>query len=250
MKVLVAVKSVVDANIKVKLNPDGKLDVSGLKKALNPFDEIAVEEAVQLKEKGKASEVVVVTIGVPKAADVLRVSLAMGADRAILLETDKIFDALTVSKLISKVMEEEKPGLVLCGKQAIDNDSSQIPQMIAALNDMPQATQASKLEVTADQTFKVTREVDGGLEELELTAPAVVSADLRLNAPRYVTLPMMMKSKKKPIKTIKAEDFGIPLEPHIERIDVEAPPARKTGVMLKSVDELIDRLKNEAKVLK
>ncbi len=248
MKVLVAVKNVVDANIKVKLTPEGKLDVSALKKSMNPFDEIATEEAVKLKEKGLAKEVVVVTVGAGKASDVLRVALAMGADRAVFVETETQVEPLLVAKLLQKVVDEEKPDLILTGKQAIDDDCNQVGQMLAALCDMPQATHASNLVLEGNKA-RVTREIDGGLETVEVILPAVVTTDLRLNAPRYVTLPMMMKAKKKPTQTKKATDLGVELKSRIECVAVEMPPSRKTGVIVKSVDELLEKLKNEAKVL-
>ncbi len=248
MKILVAVKSVVDANIKVKLDQDGNLDVAALKKSMNPFDEIAMEQAVQLKEKGAADEVVAVTVGAGKAGDVLRIALAMGADRAVFVETDHACEPLVVADLIKAVADTEKPDLILLGKQAIDDDSNQVGQMVAALCDMPQATHASEIKIEAGKA-EVTREIDGGLETVLLDLPAVVTADLRLNAPRYVTLPMMMKAKKKPMQTIKADTLGVDMTAHLEHVAYEAPEARKTGVMVNSVDELIEKLKNEAKVL-
>lgn len=248
MKILVPVKRVVDANIKVKVTPEGTIETASLKKAMNPFDEIALEQAVQLKEKGIAKEVVAVSVGQSDCADTLKVALAMGADRAILISTEEQLEPLNIAKLLKVLVERENPQLVIAGKQSVDTDANQVGQMLAALCDWPQATHASAMEVEG-QKVKVTREIDGGLEVIEVTLPAVITADLRLNAPRYVTLPMMMKAKKKPQEVIKAEEFGVNLTPHVQLISIEAPEARKVGVILKSVDELIDKLKNEAKVL-
>lgn len=250
MKIIVPVKRVVDANIKVKVSENGTLDVSTLKKAMNPFDEIALEEAVQMKEKGQASEVVAVSVGDATCADTLRVALAMGADRAVLIQTAQSFELepLNVAKILSAFAAKENPGLMIFGKQAVDNDANQVGQMTAALCDMPQATHVSKAEVSA-AGIKATREVDGGFEVLELKLPAVITADLRLNAPRYVTLPMMMKAKKKPQETVAVSSLGLNLRAHTEVAGYEAPAARKVGVRLCGVDELIEKLKNEAKVL-
>ncbi|MBS4846234.1 MAG: electron transfer flavoprotein subunit beta/FixA family protein [Burkholderiales bacterium] len=248
MKILVPVKRVVDANIKVKVSPEGTIETASLKKAMNPFDEIALEQAVQLKEKGVAEEVVAVSIGKSDSSETLKVALAMGADRAILIETEDVIEPLGIAKLIKALAEKENPQLIIAGKQGVDTDANQVGQMLSALCDWPQATHASSLEVTGDKA-KVTIEVDGGLETLELTLPAVVTSDLRLSAPRYVTLPMMMKAKRKPQEVIKADALGVDLKKHVELLTVEAPEARKVGVMLSNVDELIDRLKNEAKVL-
>lgn len=248
MKILVPVKRVVDANIKVKVSPEGTIETASLKKAMNPFDEIALEQAVQLKEKGVAKEVVAVSIGKSDSSETLKVALAMGADRAILIETEDVIEPLGIAKLLKALAERENPQLIIAGKQGVDTDANQVGQMLSALCDWPQATHASSLEVTGDKA-KVTIEVDGGLETLELTLPAVVTSDLRLSAPRYVTLPMMMKAKRKPQEVIKAETLGVDLKKHVELLTVEAPEARKVGVMLSNVDELIDRLKNEAKVL-
>ncbi len=248
MKILVPVKRVVDANIKVKVSPEGTIETASLKKAMNPFDEIALEQAVQLKEKGVAKEVVAVSIGKSDSSETLKVALAMGADRAILIETEDVIEPLGIAKLLKALAERENPQLIIAGKQGVDTDANQVGQMLSALCDWPQATHASSLEVSGDKA-KVTIEVDGGLETLELTLPAVVTSDLRLSAPRYVTLPMMMKVKRKPQEVIKAETLGVDLKKHVELLTVEAPEARKVGVMLSNVDELIDRLKNEAKVL-
>lgn len=248
MKILVPVKRVVDANIKVKVSPEGTIETASLKKAMNPFDEIALEQAVQLKEKGVAKEVVAVSIGKSDSSETLKVALAMGADRAILIETEEVIEPLGIAKLLKALTERENPQLIIAGKQGVDTDANQVGQMLSALCDWPQATHASSLEVIGDKA-KVTIEVDGGLETLELTLPAVVTSDLRLSAPRYVTLPMMMKAKRKPQEVIKAETSGVDLKKHVELLTVEAPEARKVGVMLSNVDELIDRLKNEAKVL-
>ncbi len=248
MKILVPVKRVVDANIKVKVTPEGTIETASLKKAMNPFDEIALEQAVQMKEKGAAKEVIAVSIGKSDSTETLKVALAMGADRAILIETDDVIEPLGVAKLLKVLVEKENPQLVITGKQGVDTDANQVGQMLSALCGWPQATHASSLEVVGDKA-KVTVEVDGGLEMLELSLPAVVTSDLRLSAPRYVTLPMMMKAKKKPQEIIKADTLGVNLSKHVELLTIEAPEARKVGVMLSSVDELIDRLKNEAKVL-
>lgn len=249
-KIVVPVKRVVDANIKVRLNEAGELDISGFKKAMNPFDEIALEQAVQMKEKGFAKEVVAVSVGDSGSSETLRTALAMGADRAVLLETEKdlIIEPLNIAKLLVEFIKQENPELMIFGKQAIDNDANQVGQMVAAMLDLPQATHASKVEVKDGKLF-VSREIDGGIEEDELDFPAVITADLRLSNPRYVTLPMMMKSKRKPLKVVPYKELGVQLKPHLELLKVEAPEARKTGQMLTSVDELIDKLKNEVKVL-
>jgi electron transfer flavoprotein beta subunit len=248
MKILVTAKSVVDANIKVKLKEGNVLDVSALKHSMNPFDEIAIEEALQLKKKIGDCEIGAVSIGDSKSADVLRIAYAMGVDRAILVQTDAAPEPLTVAKLLETIVKQEKPDLILCGKQATDNDANQVGQMLAALCDIPQATHASKIQLE-NNTVQVTREIDGGLETVELQLPAVVTADLRLNSPRYVTLPMMMKAKKRTITTISADTLGVDLASHLEVLGYEMPSKRKTGVILANVDELIEKLKNEANVL-
>lgn len=250
MKIIVPVKRVVDANIKVKVSSEGKLDVANLKHSMNPFDEIALEQAVQMKEKGIATEVVAVSVGSAKSQETLRTALAMGADKGVLISTDAPFELepLNVAQLLSAYIKQTTPDLVICGKQAVDNDANQVGQMIAALCEMPQATHASGA-VMKEGKLEVTREIDGGFEILELSLPAVITADLRLNAPRYVTLPMMMKAKKKPQEVISASSFGLSLRAHTEVLGYEAPAARKVGVKVANVDELIDKLKNEAKVL-
>ena len=250
MKILVPVKRVVDANIKVKVGPDGKLDVANLKHSMNPFDEIALEQAVQMKEKGIANEVIAVSVGDTKSQETLRTALAMGADKGVLIQTDKPFEAepLNVAKLISAYVKQVNPDLIICGKQAVDNDSNQVGQMIAAMCEYPQATHASSA-LMKEGKLEVTREIDGGYEVLDLTLPAVVTADLRLNAPRYVTLPMMMKAKRKPQEVVQASALCPDLRAHVEVVGYEAPAARKVGRKVANVDELIDKLKNEAKVL-
>lgn len=250
MKILVPVKRVVDANIKVKLGADGTLDVSSLKKSMNPFDEIALEQAVQMKEKGIAHEVIAVSVGEAQCAETLRVALAMGADKAVLLQTSQAYELepLNVAKILAAYVNQSTPDLIICGKQAVDDDANQVGQMVAALCGYPQGTHASGAEMKEGRLV-VTREVDGGFEVVELTLPAVVTADLRLNAPRYVTLPMMMKAKRKPQVVIEAASLGVQLRAHTEVVGYEAPAARKVGQRVASVDELIDKLKNEAKVL-
>jgi electron transfer flavoprotein beta subunit len=253
MKVLVSVKRVVDYNVKVHVKSDGlSMDLTGVKMSMNPFDEIAVEEAVRLKEKGVASEIVVVSCGVAQCQETLRTALAIGADRAILVETpnDPSFELqpLAVATILKALIDKEQPGLVILGKQAIDDDCNQTGQMLAALADLPQATFASKVEVLEGKV-KVTREVDGGLETVEVTLPAVVTTDLRLNEPRYVTLPNIMKAKKKPMETIKPADLGVDVTPRIKTVKVEEPPKRGAGVKVPDVATLVDKLKNEAKVI-
>ncbi|WP_298234283.1 electron transfer flavoprotein subunit beta/FixA family protein [uncultured Azohydromonas sp.] len=249
MKLLVPVKRVVDYNVKVRVKSDGSgMDLAGVKMSMNPFDEIAVEEAVRLKEKGVASEIVVVSCGVAQCQETLRTALAIGADRAILVETDAELQPLAVAKILKALVDKEQPGLVILGKQAIDDDNNQTGQMLAALADLPQATFASKVEV-ADGKAKVTREVDGGLETIEVTLPAVVTTDLRLNEPRYVTLPNIMKAKKKPLETVKPADLGVDVTPRIKTVKVSEPPKRGAGVKVPDVATLVDKLKNEAKVI-
>ncbi|WP_066339713.1 electron transfer flavoprotein subunit beta/FixA family protein [Azohydromonas lata] len=253
MKILVPVKRVVDYNVKVRVKSDGSgMDLAGVKMSMNPFDEIAVEEAVRLKEKGVATEVIVVSCGASACQETLRTALAIGADRAILVETpnDPSFELqpLAVAKILKALIDKEQPGLVILGKQAIDDDNNQTGQMLAALADLPQATFASKVEVLEGKA-KVTREVDGGLETVEVTLPAVVTTDLRLNEPRYVTLPNIMKAKKKPMETIKPADLGVDVAPRIKTVKVEEPPKRGAGVKVPDVATLVDKLKNEAKVI-
>jgi electron transfer flavoprotein beta subunit len=249
MKVLVPVKRVVDYNVKVRVKSDGSgVDLSNIKMSMNPFDEIAVEEAVRLKEKGVATEVVVVSCGVSQCQETLRTALAIGADRAILVESAQELQPLAVAKLLNALLEKEKPQLVILGKQAIDDDCNQTGQMLAELAGLPQATFASKVEV-ADGRAVVTREVDGGLETLELTLPAVVTTDLRLNEPRYVTLPNIMKAKKKPMETVKPDDLGVNVEPRLKTLKVSEPPRRSGGIKVPDVATLVQKLKTEAKVI-
>ncbi|NML14260.1 electron transfer flavoprotein subunit beta/FixA family protein [Azohydromonas caseinilytica] len=249
MKLLVPVKRVVDYNVKVRVKSDGSgMDLAGVKMSMNPFDEIAVEEAVRLKEKGVATEIIAVSCGVTQCQETLRTALAIGADRAILVETDAELQPLAVAKLLKALMDKEQPGLVILGKQAIDDDCNQTGQMLAALADLPQATFASKVEV-ADGKAQVTREVDGGLETVSVTLPAVVTTDLRLNEPRYVTLPNIMKAKKKPLETVKPADLGVDVSPRIKTVKVSEPPKRGAGVKVPDVATLVEKLKNEAKVI-
>jgi electron transfer flavoprotein beta subunit len=249
MKILVAVKRVVDYNVKVRVKSDNSgVDIANVKMSMNPFDEIAVEEAVRLKEAGIATEVVVVTAGVTQCQETLRTALAIGADRGILVETDTELQPLAVAKILKALSEKESAQIIILGKQAIDDDSNQTGQMLASLLDIPQATFASKL-VVADGKATVTREVDGGLETIALTLPAVITTDLRLNEPRYVTLPNIMKAKKKPLDIVKPEDLGIDIAPRLKTIKVEEPPKRSAGVMVADVAALVEKLKNEAKVI-
>ena len=249
MKVLVPVKRVVDFNVKIRVKADGSgVDLANVKMSMNPFDEIAVEEAIRLKEAGKADEVVVVSIGPAQAQETLRTALAMGADRAILIKADGSVEPLAVAKLLKGVIEAEAPGLVILGKQAIDDDANQTGQMLSALLGWSQATFASKLELGADRA-RVTREVDGGLQAIEVVLPAIVTVDLRLNEPRYASLPNIMKAKKKPLEEKAAADYGVSVEPRLKVLGTEEPAVRKAGVKVGSVAELVDRLKNEAGVL-
>jgi len=249
MKALVAVKRVVDYNVKVRVKSDQSgVDIANVKMSMNPFDEIAVEEAVRLKEKGVLTEVVVVSCGVTQCQETLRTAMAIGADRGILVETDQELQPLAVAKLLKALADKEQPGLVILGKQAIDDDCNQTGQMLAALADWPQATFASKVEV-ADGHALVTREVDGGLETLKLSLPAVITTDLRLNEPRYVTLPNIMKAKKKQIDVFKPEDLGVDVTPRIKTLKVSEPPKRSAGIKVADVATLVDKLKNEAKVI-
>jgi electron transfer flavoprotein beta subunit len=249
MKVLVPVKRVVDYNVKVRVKSDGTgVDIANVKMSMNPFDEIAVEEAVRLKEKGAVTEIVAVSCGVTQCQETLRTAMAIGADRAILVETDAELQPLAVAKLLKALVDKEQPGLVILGKQAIDDDCNQTGQMLAALAGLPQATFASKVEV-ADGAATVTREVDGGLETLKITLPAVVTTDLRLNEPRYVTLPNIMKAKKKPLEVLKPADLGVDVAPRIKTLKVSEPPKRGAGVKVPDVATLVAKLKNEAKVL-
>ena len=249
MKVLVPVKRVVDYNVKVRVKSDGSgVDIANVKMSMNPFDEIAVEEAVRLKEKGAATEVVAVSCGVSQCQETLRTAMAIGADRAILVETDAELQPLAVAKLLKALVDKEQPGLVILGKQAIDDDCNQTGQMLAALADLPQGTFASKVEV-ADGQVSVTREVDGGLETVRLSLPAVVTTDLRLNEPRYVTLPNIMKAKKKPLDVVKPVDLGVDVTPRLKTLTVTEPPKRGAGVKVPDVATLVAKLKNEAKVI-
>ncbi len=249
MKVLVAVKRVVDYNVKVRVKSDGTgVDIANVKMSMNPFDEIAVEEAVRLKEKGAVTEVVAVSCGVTQCQETLRTAMAIGADRAILVETDADLQPLAVAKLLKALVDKEQPGLVILGKQAIDDDCNQTGQMLAALGDLPQATFASKVEF-ADGSVTVTREVDGGLETLKLATPAVVTTDLRLNEPRYVTLPNIMKAKKKPLEVVKPADLGVDVTPRLKTLKVAEPPKRGAGIKVPDVATLVAKLKNEAKVI-
>ena len=249
MKILVAVKRVVDYNVKIRVKSDGSgVDLANVKMSMNPFDEIAVEEAVRLKEAGVATEVVVVSAGVTQCQETLRTALAIGADRAILVESDTDLQPLAVAKILKALSEKESAQIIILGKQAIDDDSNQTGQMLASLLDIPQATFASKV-VVADGKATVTREVDGGLETIALTLPAVITTDLRLNEPRYVTLPNIMKAKKKTIDMVKPEDLGVDIAPRLKTLKVEDPPKRSAGILVADVADLVDKLKNEAKVI-
>jgi electron transfer flavoprotein beta subunit len=249
MKVLVPVKRVVDANVKVRVKADGSgVELANVKMAMNPFDEIAVEEAIRLKEAGKVTEIVVVSVGPQQAQETLRTALAMGADRAILVKSDEAVEPLGVAKVLKGVVEAEQPGLVVMGKQAIDDDSNQTGQMLAALLGWAQGTFASKVEFDGDKA-RVTREVDGGLQTVELKLPAIVTTDLRLNEPRYASLPNIMKAKKKPLDEKSPADFGADVAPRLKVVKTEEPGGRKAGVKVGSVAELVDKLKNEAGVL-
>ena len=250
MKILVAVKRVVDYNVKVRVKSDNTgVDIANVKMSMNPFDEIAVEEAVRLKEAGVATEVIAVSAGVPQAQETLRTALAIGADRAILIESNEDLQPLAVAKLLKALVDKEQPSLVILGKQAIDDDSNQTGQMLAALAGLPQATFASKVVVAADGKVTVSREVDGGAQTLSLDLPAVVTTDLRLNEPRYVTLPNIMKAKKKPLETLKPEDLGVDVTPRLKTLKVIEPPKRSAGVKVPDVKRLVEKLKTEAKVL-
>ena len=249
MKILVAVKRVVDYNVKVRVKSDNSgVDIANVKMSMNPFDEIAVEEAVRLKEAGVATEVVAVSAGVTQCQETLRTALAIGADRAVLVETDAELQPLAVAKILKALAEKEQAQVIILGKQAIDDDSNQTGQMLASLMDIPQATFASKV-VVADGKATVTREVDGGLETIALHLPAVITTDLRLNEPRYVTLPNIMKAKKKTIDIVKPEELGVDIAPRLKTIKVEEPPKRSAGVMVADVAALVEKLKNEAKVI-
>ena len=249
MKILVPVKRVVDYNVKVRVKADGSgVDIANVKMSMNPFDEIAVEEAVRLKEKGAATEVIAVSCGVAQCQETLRTALAIGADRAIHVETDAELQPLAVAKLLAALVAKEAPGLVILGKQAIDDDANQTGQMLAALTRLPQATFASKVEVAGGKA-QVTREIDGGLETLSVNLPAIVTTDLRLNEPRYVTLPNIMKAKKKPLENVKPADLGVDVAPRLKTLKVAEPAGRKAGIKVADVAALVDKLKHEAKVI-
>ena len=249
MKILVAVKRVLDYNVKARVNAEGTgIDLANVKMSMNPFDEIAVEEALRIKEAGKADEVIAVSMGVSQSQETIRTALAMGADRGILVETEDELQPLAVAKLLAALVEREQPGLVIVGKQAIDDDSNQTGQMFAALMDWPQATFASEVNIDGDK-MKVTREVDGGLESIEVGLPALITTDLRLNEPRYAKLPNIMKAKKKPLDTLTPAELEVDIAPRLKVIKVEEPEQRKAGEIVGSVAELVDKLKNDAKVI-
>jgi len=249
MKILVPVKRVVDYNVKVRVKSDGTgVDIANVKMSMNPFDEIAVEEAVRLKEKGVATEVIAVSCGVVQCQETLRTAMAIGADRGILVETNEEIQPLAVAKLLNALVTKGQPGLIILGKQAIDDDANQTGQMLAALADLPQATFASKVEMVGE-SVTVIREVDGGLETLSLSTPAVITTDLRLNEPRYVTLPNIMKAKKKPLETITPADLGVDVAPRLKTLKVAEPAPRSAGIRVPDIATLVDNLKNEAKVI-
>jgi len=249
MKVLVPVKRVVDANVKIRVKGDGSgVELANVKMALNPFDEISVEEAIRLKEAGKVEEIIVVAVGPAQAQETIRTALAMGADRGILVKSDETVEPLSVAKILKGIVDAEQPGLVILGKQAIDDDANQTGQMLAALLGWGQATFASKIEL-ADKSAKVTREVDGGLQTVEVKLPAIVTTDLRLNQPRYASLPNIMKAKKKPLDEKSASDYGVEIKARLKVLKTEEPGGRKAGVKVKTVAELVDKLKNEAGVI-
>jgi len=249
MKILVAVKRVIDYNVQIRVKEDGSGVVTdNVKMSTNPPDDNAIEEAVKIKEAGKATEIVAITVGEEKAQETVRKALAVGADKGIHVKTEGVLEPLAVSKIIQKIVEKEKPDLVFMGKQAIDDDCNQTGQMLSALLNWPQATFASNIEVK-DNTLEVTREIDEGLETIEINIPAIVTCDLRLNEPRYASLPNIMKAKKKPIEEINVSDLGIDTTPRVEQIKVEEPPKRKAGIKVANVAELVQKLKNEAKVI-
>jgi electron transfer flavoprotein beta subunit len=249
MKILVPIKRVVDTTVKVSpLADNSDVDLNNVKMSVNPFCEIALEEAVRIKESGKATEVIAITVGKTESQEQLRTALALGADRAILVESDTLLEPLALAKTLAKVVNEENPDLIILGKQAIDGDNNQTGQMLASLLDLPQATNASEL-IIEDGSVAVTREIDGGLQTLKLSVPAIVTTDLRLNEPRYASLPNIMKAKKKELKVISLNDLGVDSSPRTEILKVELPEARAAGVMVETVDELVDKLKNEAKVI-
>ena len=249
MKILVPIKRVVDYNVKVRpLGDNSNVDLNNVKMSVNPFCEIALEEAVRVKESGKASEVIAISIGKTESQEQLRTALALGADRAILVECDSLLEPLAVAKVLAKVVNDESPDLIILGKQAIDGDNNQTGQMLGAILNLPQATNASEL-IIEDGAVSVTREIDGGLQTLKLTTPAIVTTDLRLNEPRYASLPNIMKAKKKELKVIPLADTGVDASPRTELLNVELPAAREAGIMVDSVEQLVDKLKNEAKVI-
>lgn len=249
MKVLVAVKRVIDYNVKIRVKADNSgVETANVKMSMNPFDEIAVEEAIRLKEAGTASEVIAVSIGPAQSQETIRTALAMGADRGVLVQSDAELQPLAVAKLLKAIVEKEQPQLVFLGKQAIDDDSNQTGQMLAALLNWPQGAFASRIEISGDSA-KVMREIDGGLETVEVKLPAVMTADLRLNTPRYASLPNIMKAKKKTIETLKAEDLGVDTAPRLKVLKVTEPPQREAGIKVGSVAELVEKLRNEAKVI-
>ena len=249
MKILVPLKRVVDYNVKVRPLPDNSnVDLNNAKMSVNPFCEIALEEAVRIKEAGNADEVIAVTVGKTESQEQLRTALALGADRAILVESDFLLEPLAISKVLSKLVEQEKPDLIILGKQAIDGDNNQTGQMLAAMLNYSQATNASEVNLN-ENNVSVTREIDGGLQTLKLSKPAIVTTDLRLNEPRYASLPNIMKAKKKELNIITIADFGVDVNPRTELLSVELPPSRDAGIIVESVDELVDKLKNEAKVI-
>ena len=249
MKILVPIKRVVDYNVKVRpLSDNTDVDLNNVKMAVNPFCEIALEEAVKLKEVGQASEVVAVSVGKGDSQEQLRTALALGADRATLVETESLLEPLAIAKVLQKIVDDEKPDLIILGKQAIDGDNNQTGQMLGALLDYPQATNASEVKLESS-SVQVTREIDGGLQTLELTIPAIITTDLRLNEPRYASLPNIMKAKKKELNVISLNDTGVDANPRTELISVELPPSREAGVIVETVEELVDKLKNEAKVI-
>ena len=249
MKILVPIKRVVDYNVKVRpLSDNSNVDLNNVKMAVNPFCEIALEEAVKLKESGQASEVVAISVGKTESQEQLRTALALGADRAVLVETDELLEPLAIAKVLKKIVDDEKPELIILGKQAIDGDNNQTGQMLGALLDYPQATNASEVNLETS-SVQVTREIDGGLQTLKLSVPAIITTDLRLNEPRYASLPNIMKAKKKELNIIPVSDLGIDITSRTEILSVELPPSREAGIIVESVDELIDKLKNEAKVI-
>lgn len=251
MKILVCVKRVVDYNVKIRVKADGTgVETANVKMSMNPFDEIAVEEAIRLKESGKATEIIAFSMGVQQCQETLRTAMAMGADRSIhVLTDDVIIEPLAVAKTIKAVIAKENPQLVILGKQAIDDDANQTGQMLAALLNWPQGTFASKVEITAPDSVNITREIDGGLETVALKLPAIITTDLRLNEPRYASLPNIMKAKQKPIETLKPADIGVDIAPRLKTLKVQEPPKRQAGIKVGSVDELIEKLRNEAKVI-